>query len=62
MAKTPGMFGPTTPGTGSFQETAPAAPNLTASANVKKARTNFPNPKVHQGAIPVMAHKVNTAS
>lgn len=62
MAKTPGMFGSTTSGTGSFQEKSPKSPNLTTKAAGKSTRTNFPNPKVHRGSIPVMGHKVNTAS
>jgi hypothetical protein len=62
MAKTPSLFGQTTPGTGSFPESKPATPNLAGAAVVKKARTNFPSPQVHQGSIPVMPHKVNASS
>lgn len=58
--KQPGAFGPTTPGTGSFPESAPMAPNLAVSANVKKARTNFPSPAVQVPGHPVMPHKVNS--
>lgn len=63
MAKPPGFYGATaSAAAGSFPESAPAAPNLPASANVKKARTNFPSPQVHKSSLMVMPHKVNGAS
>lgn len=62
MAKTPGAFGGTASANGSFPEMAPTAPNLPTAAAGKKQRTNFPSPKVHQGTVPVMPHKVNGAS
>jgi hypothetical protein len=62
MAKQPGFYGGTASGNGSFPESKPATPNLPGSAVVKAARTNFPSPKVHKGAHPVMPHKVNGAS
>jgi hypothetical protein len=62
MAKTPGFYGGTASANGSFTESKPATPNLAGNAVVRKARTNFPSPKVHKGDLQVMPHKVNGAS
>jgi hypothetical protein len=62
MAKTPGFYGGVAPDGGSFNEAKPKTPNLPGKAVGGAMRTNFPNPKVHKGTIPVMPHKVNGAS